>query len=79
VYTYISYKKLNNPILLYITFAFAVIAISIILKVAILPFEDMFIIDEAYVEALFEGTQFLAAFFFFYGLRILKRKKEVDT
>jgi hypothetical protein len=39
----------------------------------------MFIIDEAYIEATFEGMQFLAAFFFFYGLKILKRKMEVST
>ena len=34
------------------------------------------IINTIILEAFFEGTQFLAAFFFFYGLRIIKRKEE---
>ena len=74
----ISYSKLKNSTLFYISLAFAVIAVSIILKVTILPFEESFVIEESYVEAMFEATQFLAAFFFFYGLRIVKKQKEAD-
>ena len=65
IYTTISYKKLQNKTLLYISIAFAVIALSLILKVTILPFEDMFLVEEAYIEAIFESIQFLAAFLFF--------------
>lgn len=77
-YTLISYKKIKNPTLLYISFAFAIIAISILLKITVLPFEAFFIIEKEYVEAIFEGTQFLAAFLFFYGLRIIRQGKEGD-
>ncbi len=75
VYTLISYKKLENHTLLFISLAFLVIAISVILEVVLLPYEDLFPVQEEYIEASFESIQFLAAFFFFYGLRIIKRKK----
>jgi len=77
-YTLISYRKIKNPTLLYISLAFAIIAISILLKVTLLPFEEFFVIEKEYVEAMFEGSQFIAAFLFFYGLRIIKQYKEGD-
>ncbi len=76
VYTLYSYQKLRNLTLLYISLAFFVIGISILLKITILPFAENMLIEEAILESIFEGTQFLAAFFFFYGLRIIKRKGE---
>lgn len=75
-YTLYSYQKLRNLTLLYISLAFLVIAISILLKITILPFAENMLMEEAILETIFEGTQFLAAFFFFYGLRIIKRKEE---
>ncbi|MHA1148182.1 MAG: hypothetical protein ACTSR8_08045 [Promethearchaeota archaeon] len=74
-YTLISYQKLNNSMLLFIAFAFVVIAISIILKVLVESIAETIIIEEPYLEATFEATQFLAAFLFFYGLRVIKREK----
>ena len=76
VYTIISYVKLKNRTLLFISLAFIVIALSIVLEFTLLPFIEGLMLEEAYVEAIFEGTQFIAAFFFFYGLRIIKRNKE---
>ncbi len=67
---------MENRTLLFISLAFLVIAVSVILEVVLLPYEDLFPIQEEYIEASFESIQFLAAFFFFYGLRIIKRKKE---
>jgi len=74
-YTLYSYHKLRNLTLLYISLAFMVIAISILLKITILPFAGNMLMEKVIMEAIFEGTQFLAAFFFFYGLRIIKRKE----
>lgn len=75
-YTMYTYMKMKNPTILYISLAFAVIAISIILKITILPFAGGFAVEEEILEAIFEGTQFLAAFLFFIGLRLIKKKKE---
>ncbi|MFX1338486.1 MAG: hypothetical protein ACFFDK_07740 [Promethearchaeota archaeon] len=75
-YTFYSYHKLRNLTLLYISLAFLVIAISILLKITILPLAENMFLEGEILEAIFEGTQFLAAFFFFYGLRIIKRKEE---
>lgn len=75
-FTLISYKKLHNRTLLFISLAFLVITISVILEVVLPLYEEMFPIEESYIEASFESIQFIAAFFFFYGLRIIKKKKE---
>ena len=75
-YTLYSYQKLRNLTLLYISLAFFIIGLSILLKITILPVVEDSLIEEEILEAIFEGTQFLAAFFFFYGLRIIKRKEE---
>lgn len=74
-YTLFSYNKLRNLTLLYISLAFMVIAVSILLRIMILPFAGNMLMEEPIIEAIFEGTQFLAAIFFFYGLRIIKRKE----
>ena len=73
-----SYLRTKNPQLFWISVAFLSIAISILLKVTILPFEDELLIDKEILEAIFEGIQFIAAFFFFYGI-IIKSKKEGET
>ncbi len=61
--------------LLFISLGFATISISIILLIFVTPLLETFI-EDTYVEAMFEGIQFIAAFFFFYGLRLIKNKKE---
>lgn len=74
-YTLYSYQRVKNVTLLYIALAFAVIGTSILLKITILPAVENLAMEEALFEAMFEGTQFLAAFFFFYGLRLIKHDK----
>ncbi len=76
IYTMISYKWVKNPVIFYISLAFAIVALSVILRITILPFAVIIGIAEEYLEAMIEAIQFLAALFFFYGLRVLKRKKE---
>jgi len=77
-YTMFSYIRMKNKVIFYISLAFAVIAVSVVLRITLLPLLESLGFEEAYVEAIIEATQFLAAFFFFYGLRVLKKKKEVE-
>jgi hypothetical protein len=77
-FTLFLYKKYKNPIMTYFSAGFIVIGISILLKLVILPNAALFILEKAYLEAIIEATQFIAAFFLFYGLRLTKRKKEVN-
>lgn len=72
IFTLFSYKRLKNKTLLYISIAFLIIAISIILKIIIGLIEDFILIESAYIEAIVEATQFIAAFLFFYGLKHIK-------
>lgn len=75
IYTFISYKKINQKTLFFIFLAFLTISISIILELILLPFEDDLLLEEPYIEGIIESTQFIAAFFFFYGLRIIKKQQ----
>ena len=79
IFTLISYKRARNKTLLYISFGFAVIAVSIILKIAILPILGDILVESEIWEAIFEGTQFIAAFCFFYGLRVIKHRGTGDN
>ncbi len=69
---------MQNKILLFISIAFGIIGLSILLRIIISPFENSFLIDSAYLEAIIESTQFLAAFFFFYGLRLIKKPRGTE-
>ena len=62
IFTLYSYRKLRNKTLLYISVAFCVIAISIIFKIIIGLLEDFIMIESAYLEAIIEAKQFIAAF-----------------
>ncbi len=75
-YTFYSYLKIKNLTLLFISLAFFVIAISIILRVTVIPIAETAYGETEILEALFEGIQFIAAFFFYAGLRLIQRKKE---
>ena len=77
-YTFVSYHRIKNRMLMFISLGFATISISIILLIFITPILAIFI-QESYIEAIFEGTQFVAAFFFFYGLRLIKNKNQEAT
>ena len=70
VYTIISYLRLKNRTLLFISLAFASLTITIILEIILY----ISMIENEYIETIFESIQFIAAFFFFTGLRIIKRK-----
>ena len=77
VFTIVSYLKRRTKLLLYIAAAFGVISFSIIF--AVFFFESLVLIigiDEPYLEAILESIQFLAAFLFFYGLKMLKTDKK---
>jgi hypothetical protein len=78
-FTLYLYSKFKNRIMVFFSVGFIIIGLSILLKLVILPNAALFIIEKAYLEAIIEGTQFIAAFFLFYGLRFTKRKKEVNT
>ena len=79
IYTYISYRKLQNATLLYVSIGFLIISLSIIFEFLLLPHAETLPIEEPYVEGMFESIQFLAAFFFFFGLRVIKKVKEGEA
>ena len=79
LFTLMSYRKAKNKTLLFISIGFAVIAISIILKLTLLPILGDILLESEIWEAIFEGTQFIAAFCFFYGIRVIKHGGKSDN
>lgn len=78
LFTLRSYFKIKERLILFISLAFLVLALSIIFKMTIVPEAGILGIEEEYLEALTEGIQFLAAFLFFYGLKMIKSKDQED-
>ncbi len=76
IFTLRSFASVKNHLILFIGLAYFVIALSILLEFLVLPQAGTLGIDEEYLEAMIEGIQFIAAFFFFYGLKIVKTKKQ---
>ncbi len=76
IFTLRSFASVKNRLILFIGLAYFVIALSILLEFLVLPQAGTLGIDEEYLEAMIEGIQFIAAFFFFYGLKIVKTKKQ---
>ncbi len=76
IFTLRSYASIKNRLILFISLAYFTITISILLEFLVLPQAGTLGIDEEYLEAMIEGIQFIAAFFFFYGLKIVKTKKQ---
>ena len=79
IYTIITYTRFKNRVILYISLGFFVIAISIFLRIVVVPIIENLLIEEAYFESIFEASQFLAAFFFFYGLKIMKKDNGAEN
>ena len=75
-FTLTSYRKMKSRLILYISIAFLVIALSVLLRITVVPWAEAAGFEEHYVEATIEGVQFFAAFLFFYGLKILKVGKK---
>ncbi len=76
IFTLRSYASVKNRLILFISLAYFTIAVSILLGFLVLPQAETLGISEAYLEAMIEGIQFLAAFLFFYGLKMIKSKKQ---
>ncbi len=76
IFTLKSYASVKNHLILFISLAYFTIALSILLEFLVLPQAGTFGIPEEYLEAMIEGIQFVAAFFFFYGLKLIKNKKQ---
>jgi len=79
VLTFRAYRQLKSRLVLFIALAYLVIAISTLLRITWVPAVEAAGLEEAYLEAVIEAVQFLAAFLFFYGLKILKVKKAEAT
>ncbi len=79
IFTLRSYSSVKNRLILFISLAYFVIALSILLEFLVLPQAGTFGIPEEYLEAMIEGIQFIAAFFFFYGLKVVKSNKQEGT
>ncbi len=76
IFTLRSYVSIKNRLILFISLAYFIISLSILLEFLVLPQAGAFGIPEEYLEAMIEGIQFVAAFFFFYGLKVVKSKKQ---
>ena len=79
VFTARAYQKLKSRMLLFICLAYFTLAVSDLLVLVLLPQAGSFGIDPEYIEASVEAVQFLAALFFFIGLRLIKPKKVEAT
>jgi hypothetical protein len=78
-FTLVSYSKLKSKLLLFIALAFTVMSLSLILSLFFLDYLiSITSIEGPYLESIIEGMQFLAAFLFFYGLKLLKTNKKSE-
>jgi hypothetical protein len=73
VLTFISYRKLQAKMLVYIAWAFTVIAISLVFQVVLPLMESVLPISEITLDTIGEAIQFIAAFLFFTGLKLIKK------
>ena len=71
--TFKSYSQIKAKMLLYIALAFLVIFISLLFELSIPLIEDLVSFDEAYLEIIAESIQFIAAFLFLTGLKLIKK------
>ncbi|HME51548.1 MAG TPA: hypothetical protein VKM55_04980 [Candidatus Lokiarchaeia archaeon] len=78
-FTMRSYRITRSRLVLFIGIAYFTIAISNLLILVVLPQYTVININPDYLEAIIESVQFLAAFFFFYGLKLIKPKKAGES
>lgn len=78
-FTMRSYHMTKSRLVLFIGIAYFTIAISNLLILVLIPLAPVFNISEEYMEAIIESIQFLAAFFFFYGLKLINPKKTGES
>jgi len=78
-FTMRSYHITKSRLVLFIGIAYFTIAVSNLLILVLIPLAPAINISDEYLEAFVESIQFLAAFFFFYGLKLIKPKKTGES
>jgi hypothetical protein len=78
-FTIRSYHITKSRLVKFIGIAYFIIALSNLLVLLLIPIAPMINISDEYLEAIIESIQFLAAFLFFYGLKLIKPKKKEES